>query len=305
LKDILRMMRPHQWVKNLFIFPALIFSRHLTQPEYVLKSIAAFALFCLISGAIYIFNDLMDYEEDRHHPVKRLRPIAAGRISKWLAWVLFVAFSVFGLTMSYILNMGFGLIATFYFIINVLYSSYLKRIAIIDVLIISIGFVIRAAAGGLVLSVEVSPWLLVCTILLALFLVLAKRRHEITVLDERTRMLVELSLAVESPGKAFKYRRSLDDYSTYFLDQMIAVSTASTLMAYILYTLSDDAIRKFGGTKLVYTVPFVIYGIFRYLYLIHLKKEGGNPSRTLMNDAPLLANIILWGVSTIIILYFF
>jgi MFS family permease len=298
-------MRPHQWVKNLFIFPALIFSRHLMQPEYVLKSFAAFGLFCLISGAIYIFNDLMDYDEDRHHPTKRLRPIAAGRISKWLAWALFASFSIFGLVMSYFLNLGFGLIATFYFIINVLYSSYLKRIAIIDVLIVSIGFVIRAAAGGLVLSVEISPWLLVCTILLALFLVLAKRRHELTVLDERTRMLIELSLAVESPGKAFKYRRSLDDYSTYFLDQMIAVSTASTLMAYILYTLSDDAIHKFGGTKLVYTVPFVIYGIFRYLYLIHLKKEGGNPSRTMMNDIPLLANIVLWGISTVIILYVF
>lgn len=299
------MMRPHQWVKNLFIFPALIFSKHLFQPVYLLESLAAFVLFCALSGTVYIFNDLMDAEEDRHHPIKKNRPIAAGRISRQAGWALFAAFSAVTLLLSFLLEFHFGLICSVYFLVNMGYSSYLKRVALVDVLVVSLGFVIRAAAGGIVLAVEVSPWLLVCTMLLALFLVLAKRRHEITLLDERSNMLIELSLAAEDEKKAIKYRRSLDDYSAYFLDQMIALTTASTLMAYILYTLSHDAIVKFGGTGLVYTTPFVVYGIFRYLYLIHQKKEGGSPTRTLMGDAPLLVNVGLWGASVVFVIYFY
>ena len=302
-KDILSSMRPYQWVKNLFIFPALIFSKHLFEPHHLFLSLAAFALFCLLSGTIYIFNDLMDVEEDRHHPVKKTRPIPSGRLPEGVAWVVFGVFSLVGLSLAFMLGMGFGLISVFYYVINILYSTRLKRVVILDVLIVSMGFVIRAAAGGLVLNVEVSPWLLVCTTLIALFLVLAKRRHERTLLDERASMLVELSIATGDEARALKYRRSLDDYSTQFLDQMIAVTTACTLMAYMLYTMSDDAITKFGGTKLIYTSPFVIYGIFRYLYLIHEKKEGGSPTRALLGDRPLVADITLWGLSVVVILY--
>ena len=303
VRDVLTMMRPYQWIKNLFIFPALIFSINLFRPAYVVRSVAAFCLFCLVAGSIYIFNDLMDIDEDRHHPVKRLRPLASGRVEPALAWALFAVFSLFGLMMSFLLQTGFGVITGVYFAMNVAYSLYLKRVVIVDVLIVSMGFVIRAAAGGLVLGVEVSPWLLMCTTLLALFLVLAKRRHELTLLDDRSNMLIELSIAAGDPEKALRYRRSLDEYSTYFLDQMIGVTTASTLMAYTLYTLSEDAVAKFGGTGLIYTVPFVIYGIFRYLYLIHQKKEGGNPTRALMGDMPLMVDILLWGMSVVTVLY--
>lgn len=302
-RDIVAMMRPHQWTKNLFVFPALIFSINLFRLPYLLKSFAAFWLFCVVAGAIYTFNDLMDVDEDRYHPAKRNRPLAAGRVSVSLAWAMFGVLSASGLALAFMLELHFGLILLFYYVMNLAYSLHLKRVVIIDVLIVSLGFVIRAAAGGLVIGVEVSPWLLVCTTLLALFLVLAKRRHELTLLDERSNMLIELSLATGDEDKAIRYRKSLDEYSTYFLDQMIGVTTASTLMAYMLYTLSDDAVKKFGGTALIYTVPFVIYGIFRYLYLIHQKKEGGSPTRALMGDFPLVLDILLWGVSVVVVLY--
>ncbi len=303
LKYTVKMMRPHQWAKNLFIFPALLFSRHLFILPSLLASIAAFAIFCLLSGSVYIFNDIMDAEEDRHHPVKKARPIAAGMITKYNAGIIFGLTSAAALALSFAVNTGFGIIAAVYFVINVAYSAYLKRIAIVDVMVVSLGFVLRAAAGGVAISVRVSPWLLVCTILIALFLVLAKRRHELTLLDERSNMLIELSIATEDVGRAIKYRRSLDEYSAYFLDQMIAVTTASTLMAYILYTLSNDALSQFGE-HLIYSVPFVIYGIFRYLYLIHQKREGGSPTMTLLGDRPLLVDIALWVAAVVAVIYF-
>ena len=303
VRDMIVMMRPHQWIKNLFVFPALIFSINRFRLPYLLNSVAAFCLFCVVAGAIYIFNDLMDVEEDRFHPAKRNRPLAAGSVSPGLAWAVFGVFSAAGLALGFSLEPHFGGILLFYYVMNVAYSLYLKRVVIVDVLIVSMGFVIRAAAGGLVIRVEVSPWLLICTTLLALFLVLAKRRHELTLLDERSNMLIELSLATEDEDRAVRYRKSLDEYSTYFLDQMIGVTTASTLMAYTLYTLSDDAVKKFGGTGLIYSVPFVIYGIFRYLYLIHQKKEGGSPTRALMGDRPLMLDILLWGLSVVMVLY--
>lgn len=304
LKDILLMMRPHQWTKNLFVFPALIFSRNLFHPAYAEKSVAAFCLFCLSAGSIYILNDVLDVEEDRHHPRKKHRPVAAGRVSARLAWTLFAVLSSSALLLSFLLNPGFGGVILLYMTMNAGYSLGLKRVVIVDVLIVSLGFVLRAAAGGVVIDVEVSPWLLACTILIALFLVLAKRRHELTLMDDRANMLMELSLAAEDEVSAGKYRKSLDDYSPYFLDQMIGVTTASTLMCYILYTLSEDAIIKFGTHNLVYTVPFVIYGIFRYLYIIHQKREGGSPTRDLTGDAPLMLDVLLWGLSVVAVLYY-
>jgi 4-hydroxybenzoate polyprenyltransferase len=303
LRDVFILLRPQQWMKNLFIFPALIFSRHLFNPAYFLKSLAAFFLFCLLSGSAYIINDIMDVDEDRHHPRKKTRPLASGRVPISLAWVLFLGLSLFSLSASFALEYGFGIIALVYFALNVSYSLYLKRVVILDVLIVSSGFVIRAAAGGIVLDVEVSHWLLVCTALLALFLVLAKRRHERAMLEEMYGISEGATIFVGSDKGAIKYRRSLDEYSTYFLDQMIAVTTASTLMGYILYTVSEETIKRFGGARLLYTVPFVIYGIFRYLYLIHQKKGGGSPTRSLLGDWPLMAGIALWGICVVVILY--
>lgn len=303
VRDILITMRPHQWIKNLFIFPALIFSKNLFHPAYLLKSVAAFFLFCALAGSVYILNDVMDAGEDRHHPRKRYRPIASGRVGVNTAYLLHGILASLSLSLSVALNPYFGAIAGLYYALNVAYSLGLKRVVILDVLIVSMGFVIRAAAGGLVISVEVSPWLLICTMLVALFLVLAKRRHEIILMGDRANMLMELSLAAEDQQLASRYRHSLEDYNPYFLDQLIGVTTATTLITYILYTLSDDAVSKFGGAGLIYSVPFVIYGIFRYLYLMHLKKEGGSPVRSLAGDPPLMADIVLWGVCVVFILY--
>ncbi len=295
------MMRPSQWAKNLFVLPALVFSGRLLDARSLFKSLAAFGLFCILSGVVYIFNDLMDEEEDRHHPRKRLRPLPSGRMSRRPAWIAFAVLSLLSLLAAFALGAGFGLISVFYFALNIAYSVHLKRVVILDVLIVSAGYVIRAAAGGLVLHVEVSDWLLLCTTLLALFLVLAKRRHERVLVDER------MSAAPEPPDAdgagAFRYRKSLDEYSVRFLDQMINVTTATALMGYILYTVSGDAVRKFGNTRLVFTTPFVIYGIFRYLYLVYLKKEGGNPSESFLNDKPLLINVVFWGLSVILLVY--
>ncbi len=302
-RDVLLMMRPQQWIKNLFVFPALVFSKHLFHYGYLARSLAAFGLFCLISGAVYIFNDLLDVEEDRHHPAKRYRPLASGRIAPPIAWAAFGLSSLAGVALSFWLGLWFGLVVAIYYVMNLGYSVYLKRVVILDVLIVSLGYVLRAVAGGVVLKVEISEWLLICTVLLALFLVLAKRRQELTLMDDRTNMLLELSLAATDAESAVRYRKSLDEYNPYFLDQMIGVTTASTLMAYILYTVSPEAVRKFGGRDLLYTTPFVIYGIFRYLYLIHQKREGENPTKTLLGDGPLLLDIALWGAAVVIVLY--
>jgi len=304
LRDIIAMMRPHQWIKNLFIFPALIFSKNLFHPAYIFKSVAAFVLFCMLSGSVYIINDIMDVNEDRHHPQKKRRPIASGRINVGAAYFLHGALAAVSLSLCFALDLHFGLISAAYYALNLGYSFGLKRVVLVDVFIVSLGFVIRAVAGGLVIAVLISPWLIVCTMLLALFMVLAKRRHEIILMGDRANLLMELSLAAEDEALASRFRHSLDEYNPYFLDQLIGVTTATTLVTYIMYTLSDDAIVKFGGTGLVYTVPFVIYGIFRYLYLIHLKKEGGNPARVMMSDRPLLINVLLWGITVVVYLYF-
>lgn len=301
--DILSLLRPHQWIKNLFIFPALVFSGNLFHIHMLLESISAFFIFCGLSGAVYALNDIMDIAEDRGHPQKRHRPIASGRIPVNTAWYIHAGLASSMLALAFLLETDFGAIAAVYYAMNVGYSLGLKRVVIIDVFIVAVGFVLRAVAGGLVIEVAVSHWLLICTTLLALFLVLAKRRHEIILMGDRDNFLMGLSLAAEDMDLAARYRKSLDDYNPYFIDQLIGVTTATTLITYILYTVSGDAVRKFGSTALVYTVPFVVYGIFRYLYLIHLKKEGGNPARTLVTDLPLIADVLLWGVAVVIILY--
>lgn len=302
-RDLFILLRPHQWIKNLFVFAALVFSGNLFHPEMLARTVAAFVIFCALSGSVYVLNDIMDVAEDRCHPRKKKRPVAAGRITSATAWTAHVLLASCSLAAAFFLNTSFGALAAVYYAMNVGYSLGLKRAVIIDVMIVAAGFVIRAAAGGLAISVNISHWLLVCTTLLALFLVLAKRRHEIILMGDRANLLMELSLAAEDMDRAARYRNSLEEYNPYFLDQLIGVTTATTLMAYILYTLSKEAAQHFGGPHLIYTAPFVIYGIFRYLYLIHLKKEGGSPARTLVADRPLLADIFLWVVSVVVILY--
>jgi 4-hydroxybenzoate polyprenyltransferase len=287
IKEIIKSLRPYQWTKNFFVFAPLIFSENVFNFPLTLKSIVAFALFCVLSGAIYIWNDLRDIDEDKLHPVKSQRPLASGRLEKTPAVVAFVFLCVLGLGLSFVLNLNFFFLALGYVLLQLAYSGWLKHVVILDVLLVAAGFLIRVIAGGVAIGVEISAWLLICTFLLALFIALSKRRHELIFLEK----------------DASNHRPILKEYSPYLLDQMISVVTASTVIAYCLYTISEETIAKFGSSNLIFTVPFVLYGIFRYLYLIHQKCEGGSPESLLIKDKPFFIAILLWIVSSILILY--
>jgi len=287
LKHIITSMRPKQWTKNLVIFAGLVFSASLFHVPSLLIAIGAFAVFCLLSSAVYLINDICDLEQDRIHPVKCKRPMAAGLLSPRAAMAAAAVITLTAMTAAWQLGPRFALVCLAYILLFLSYSLVLKNIVILDVLLIAVGFVLRAIAGSVVIGVRISAWLLVCTVLLALFLGLCKRRDE----------LVRLA------GEATEHGRILNEYSPYLLDQMIAVVTASTLMAYALYTMDEETVAKFNTSQLHLTIPFVIYGIFRYLYLIHRKEQGGNPSLTLLTDKPLLINTVLWIVSVVLIIY--
>jgi len=284
ISHYIKLIRVKQWTKNLIVFSGLVFSENLFHPLLLEKSVAAFILFCLLSSTIYIVNDICDLENDRKHPLKKERPLPAGLISVRGAILFGTCLALFVFVSAYYLNPIFFIICVLYFVTFIVYSFFLKNVVIVDVLIISCGFVMRAIAGAVVIGVRYSPWFMVCTFLLSLFLALAKRRHEIVLLNEN----------------ATEHRKILEDYSTYYLDQMISVVTPSTIVAYTIYTLSPDAISR----NLEYTVPFVIYGIFRYLYLVHQKGKGGSPELILLTDIPLLVNIVMWGILCVYIIYF-
>jgi 4-hydroxybenzoate polyprenyltransferase len=283
---LVRSMRPEQWTKNLIVFAALIFGRRLFDPAAVGLSLAAFLIFCAVSGVVYLVNDVMDRDVDRLHPFKKQRPIASGTLSPRTALTAAAIIGAVALTAAFWLRPEFGVVAATYVALFVAYSRFLKHVVILDVLTIAIGFVLRAAAGAVVIPVPMSNWLLVCTILLALFLGLSKRRHELTLLS----------------ANAMGHRRILEEYNPYLLDQMIGVVTASTLMAYIIYCTSSETIEKFGTDRLVLTMPFPIYGILRYLYLVH-QRGAGTPSDVLLTDKPLLGCIVLWVLAVIAIIY--
>ena len=286
LKAIIRAMRPRQWAKNVFIFAALVFDEQLTQKEPLLRTIAGFGLLCLISSAVYLLNDIADVESDRQHPTKRNRPIAAGQLSISLALVLAIAMAAFALAAGFALEPSFGWIITLYFVINLLYSLWLKHKPIIDVMIIAAGFVLRVAAGVVLIEVtRFSPWLYVCTTLLALIIGFGKRRAEIILLADG----------------ANAHRKVLDGYTIGYLDQLIVVVSATTIMAYSLYTFS--ALNLPSNHLMMLTIPFVIYGVFRYLYLIHVEDAGGAPEELILSDRPLLATLIFWGLLAVVILY--
>jgi 4-hydroxybenzoate polyprenyltransferase len=287
LGALLEALRPAQWVKNGFVFAALIFSRNLLTADRTLRVAYAAGLFCLMASALYLLNDVMDAAEDRQHPTKRLRPIASNRINAQTALWVAAFLAITALAGAWVLDIQFLIWLTVYGSINVLYSLFLKHIMLLDLFVIAAGFVCRVVAGGVVIHVEISPWLVVCTTLLALFLALTKRRHELVLLG----------------SSASNHRSSLAHYSPYFLDQLIGIVTASTLMSYALYTLSSDATKKFPGKRLELTIPFVLFGIFRYLYLVHRASEGGNPTRLLLTDRVLLAVVVLWAAAVVLIIY--
>ena len=286
-RDLIGCLRFRQWTKNILVFAALIFSHHAHQISYAIRTIPAFFLFSLASGAVYVFNDILDIDRDHEHPLKKIRPIASGRVSKKSAWIIFSVLTVVVLPLSYLLDRDLGLVLSVYIAVQILYSLYLKNMVILDVFLISFGFLLRVVAGAVVIHVELSNWILVCTMLLALFLALSKRRQELTLLEEN----------------AYTHRIILKEYSPYLLDQMIGVVTAATLVAYMIFTLSDETIAKFGK-YMVLTVPFVLYGIFRYLYLIHKKNGGGQPDEILLTDIPLQLDIIAYGIISFLVIYF-
>jgi len=280
-------MRPFQWVKNFLIFAGLIFSQNFFSPAFFFKSFFAFLLFCGISSSVYILNDILDLKQDKLHPIKSKRPLASGELSVSFALSFSVLLGIICVVLSFLLQINFGLIVVVYFLLNLFYSLYLKQLVILDVMCVAAGFVLRALAGAVVIEVVISSWLVVCTILLALFLGFSKRRHELILLE----------------NDAVEHRKILAEYSPYFLDQMIAVVTASTVVAYAFYTLSPEVMEKLGTRYMDLTIPFVLYGIFRYLYLIHQKKEGGRPTRMLLSDKPILINVVLWLIAVFLILY--
>jgi 4-hydroxybenzoate polyprenyltransferase len=280
-------MRPEQWTKNLLVLGGIIFGGRLLERAALWHAAGALIVFCALSGAVYLFNDLADREADRLHPLKRSRPLASGALSVRAALVAASVLIVGSLAGAMLIGHAFGLVAVLYVALLTLYSAALKHVVIIDVLTIAAGFVLRAIAGAVAVDVPIGHWLLVCTTLLALFLALSKRRHELVLLGDG----------------ATGHRRILEEYSPYLLDQMIAVVTASTLIAYTLYATSSETAQRSGTDRLALTVPFVLYGIFRYLYLVHQKRGGGSPAAMLLTDRPLLACVALWGLSVALILY--
>jgi 4-hydroxybenzoate polyprenyltransferase len=280
-------LRPAQWTKNLLVFAGLLFGRRLFDAASVIDAVSAFAVFCALSGVVYLVNDIADRDSDRLHPLKAQRPIASGALSVSTAAGVALALGVGAIAAAYAIRPSFAAVATAYLALQIAYSYPLKHIVIIDVLTIAIGFVLRAVGGAVAVDVEIGHWLLVCTILLALFIALAKRRHEIVLLG----------------GGAAGHRSILGEYSAYLLDQMIGVVTASTLISYIFYTISPETQAKFGTAWLGLTIPFPLYGIFRYLYLVHQREGGGSPADLLLTDRPLLACVALWALTVAVIIY--
>jgi 4-hydroxybenzoate polyprenyltransferase len=280
-------MRPEQWTKNLFVFAGLLFGARLLDPQAVAVTIVAFVVFCLISGSVYLINDVMDRESDRHHPEKRRRPVASGELPPRSANIAAALLGGAGLAVASTIGAAFVAVAVAYLTLLLGYSLFLKHVVILDVMTIAAGFVLRAVAGAVAIPVPISNWLLVCTTLLALFLALSKRRHELTLLAEG----------------AAGHRPILGEYSPALLDQMVSVVTASALVAYASYATSVETAERLGTTRLPATIPFVLYGIFRYLYLVHQKRGGGSPSTLLLTDRPLQVCVVLWVATIVAILY--
>jgi 4-hydroxybenzoate polyprenyltransferase len=280
----LMVLRPKQWTKNLLVFAALIFSVKTVTVEMVIHCTVGFILFCIISGCVYIVNDYIDREADSKHPEKCYRPIASGQLHPLGALLFGSVLLVCSLIIAFLLEPWFSLLLLGYFIVNVAYSLKLKQIVIVDIMVIAFGFVLRAIGGGLVIDVAFTPWFLICTMLLALFLAISKRRHELYLLNQHKG----------------EHRKVLEQYSPELLDQLNSIVTTAAIMSYSLFTFTS------GHTiQLMWTIPLVMYGIFRYLYLIHMKGKGGSPERVLVEDRHILGTVTLFAAMVVVILYYF
>lgn len=287
LSALIKSMRPRQWSKNVFVLAAVVFDKKLLNPEAVGKSLAGMILFCLLSSSVYLINDILDAEADRNHPQKKNRPIASGKLPVSVAAIAALIIIIITIPLSFLLSNLFGWIALIYFLVNLAYSTRLKHIPLIDVLIIAAGFVLRVAAGVSLIEVErFSPWLYVVTTLLALYIGFGKRRAELTLLQ----------------NDANNHRRVLDGYNLTLLDQLITIVSGTTIVAYSLYTFSAPNLPD--NHSMMLTIPFVIYGIFRYLYLIQVEQAGGAPEDIVLTDRPLQITVLLWGLSVLFVFYF-
>ncbi len=284
---LIRSLRPHQWVKNGFVLAPLVFGRELTDPASLGRAGLAFAAFCAASSAVYLVNDVRDREEDRRHPLKSRRPIASGILPVGVAGIAAAVLLATAAALALLAGPAVAGVLALYALLNLLYSAGLKHVVILDVMIVAVGFVLRVLAGGLAVGVRVSSWLLLCTIFLALFLAFSKRRHEIVLLAD---------------GAAGQ-RRVLDQYSPAFLDQMINVVTASSVVSYALYAVSPETSQRYHSEWLVYTLPLVLFGIFRYLYLIYQAPAEKNPTEAILADPPFLVNLALWVLAVLWIVY--
>ncbi len=287
LAALLESMRPKQWVKNGIVFAALVFDVQLFLVQPFLRTVAGFVVLCVLSSSVYLFNDLADIEKDRLHPKKRLRPLPSGRLDKNVALAAAVILPLVALPASFLLGWRFGVVASVYLITNILYSFWLKHVVIIDVLLLAAGYVLRVVAGVAVITVErFSPWLYICISLLALFMGFGKRRGELVLLGN---------------GNNAGSRKVLEEYTIPFLDELINLVSTATILAYSLYTFSAPNLPD--NHAMMLTIPFVMYGIFRYLYLIHIKGEGGAPDELVLTDRPLQITFALWGLSAVLVLY--
>jgi 4-hydroxybenzoate polyprenyltransferase len=281
--DLLRLMRPHQWVKNSFVLTGLLFGHAWHSPALVTQAIIAFVSFCLISSTVYIFNDIVDIEQDRHHPSKRKRPLPSGKLKISTAAIFAAFLGATALTLAYFASTTVVVILLIYAAMNLAYSLKLKHVVILDVFIIATGFMLRILAGTLGLGIPPSQWLLLCGLMVTLFLGFSKRRAEIIALSE----------------DKSAHRKVLEDYSPVLLDKMIVVTAAGLIMSYSLYTMNPETIRIHGTANLIYTVPFVIYGVFRYIFLLHNQSSGGDPSKDLVRDPHMLVVLLGWLIATI------
>lgn len=279
-------LRPVQWTKNAALLAALLFAQRLGDPRDVGRVLVGVAAFCLLASAVYLVNDVIDVEQDRRHPEKRRRPIAAGELASGTAGGAAVLLAAGGLGLAATLGIDFLAIALGYVSLQMLYSAALKHVVVLDVFAVAAGFVLRVVAGAEAIHVPISNWLWLCTLLLSLFLALAKRRAELVLLA----------------GQASQHRRILAEYSIPLVDQLVTIVSACTVLAYALYTLSPDTIQKFGTDRLKYTVPFALFGLFRYLYLVHQHDAGGQPERVLVTDRPIqlclagYLGVVLWAI---------
>lgn len=287
LRMSLAVMRPHQWVKNTFVLAPLLFGRKLSDPDAVVSALLGFLAFCLLSSAVYIFNDWWDAEEDRAHPEKKLRPISSGALPAGFALTLCVALLASGLTVGLFVGTRFALIAVVYAGLMAGYCVWLKRAIVLDAMTIAGGFVLRVVAGAAAVGVATTHWLIACTFLLALFLAFAKRRQEL------------LTLA----GAASGHREVLGHYSQAYLEAVINIVIGAAIVCYALYTVAPETVARFGTDALVYGTVFVIYGMLRYLALINDPAKGGNPSKLLLTDPPLILTIVGWGIYNILVIY--